>query len=112
MLFTVAVLRTAGTVRLPGTDAASPLPTGAGGQGLIDPNTATRWELTTLPGIGETLARRIVEFREDHGAEAEGIPAGPVFTDPASLQRVHGIGPKKAAAMAPFLKFSGGVAPH
>jgi len=31
---------------------------------LINLNTATLAELRTLPGIGPTLAKRIVEFRE------------------------------------------------
>jgi competence ComEA-like helix-hairpin-helix protein len=33
----------------------------------ININTATADELTQLPNIGETLARRIVEFREHNG---------------------------------------------
>jgi competence protein ComEA len=35
---------------------------------IINLNTATVRELQTLPGVGPTLARRIVEFREkNHG---------------------------------------------
>jgi competence protein ComEA len=34
---------------------------------LIDINTASVAELDTLPGIGATLAQRIVEYREQHG---------------------------------------------
>ena len=33
----------------------------------LDLNTATEEELDTLPGIGEELARRIVEYRETSG---------------------------------------------
>ncbi len=33
----------------------------------VDVNTATAEELQSVPGIGETLAKRIVEFREEHG---------------------------------------------
>src|SRR5690349_16833025 len=31
---------------------------------LIDPNLAPWWELGVLPRVGESLARRIVEYRE------------------------------------------------
>lgn len=33
----------------------------------IDVNTADAEKLTELPGIGEALARRIVEYRKEHG---------------------------------------------
>lgn len=35
--------------------------------GPLDLNRATAQELTTLPGIGEVLAQRIVDYREAHG---------------------------------------------
>jgi len=35
---------------------------------LININTATADELTKLPGVGETLAQKIVEFRTINGA--------------------------------------------
>jgi len=34
---------------------------------LINVNTATAAELETLPGIGEVMAQRIIEFRETYG---------------------------------------------
>ena len=34
---------------------------------LININTATQAELESLPGIGETTARRIIEYREENG---------------------------------------------
>ena len=33
----------------------------------VDINTATAEDLQKVPGIGEALARRIIEFREEHG---------------------------------------------
>jgi competence protein ComEA len=33
----------------------------------IDLNTATQQELMTLPGVGEVMARRIIEYREQAG---------------------------------------------
>jgi competence protein ComEA len=40
---------------------------GTAGGGLINVNTATAAELETLPGIGEVLAQRIVDYRTEHG---------------------------------------------
>jgi len=58
----------------------------------VDANRAAWPELAQLPGIGETLARRIVEQRRR---------AGP-FRDLADIpRRVHGIGPKKFQKMRP-----------
>lgn len=53
--------------------------------GLVDLNTATVTELQTLPGIGEVLAQRIVEFRDRHGG----------FRAVSDLRQVEGIGDAK-----------------
>ncbi len=66
----------------------------------IDPNSAPWWELTIIPGVGPTTARRIVSFR----SENRGAVDGP-FRRPADLQAVHGIGPKTSARLAPYLAF-------
>lgn len=60
---------------------------GGGGTagGLVDLNTATVTELQTLPGIGEVLAQRIVEFRDRHGG----------FRAVSDLRQVEGIGDAK-----------------
>lgn len=53
-----------------------------------------KWpELTALPGIGETLARRIVADRSRNGP----------FPTIDDLQRVKGIGPKTIRRIGPWL---------
>lgn len=59
--------------------------TGGGGSGegaLVNINIAGVSELTSLPGIGETRAERIVEYRSSHGA----------FASREELKNVSGIG--------------------
>ncbi len=45
----------------------SPQPDGDLPSGLVNINKANRYELQTLPGIGEQLALRIIEYRNTHG---------------------------------------------
>ena len=59
----------------------------------VDLNRAGVPELVQLPGIGETLAKRIVESRETDGA----------FLDHDDLRRVRGIGPKTLDNLRPHL---------
>ena len=61
----------------------------------ININTASAAELERLPGIGPALARRIIQFRSYHGP----------FHSLQDLQAVKGIGPKKAAQIAPYITF-------
>jgi DNA uptake protein ComE-like DNA-binding protein len=69
----------------------------------IDPNTAPWWELASLPRIGETMARRIVEARTAHRGDA------PAFTRLEDLDQIRGIGPKTLEAVAPHLIFPDGT---
>ena len=61
--------------------------------GPIDPNTADLDALTTLPGIGPALARRILEDRAANGP----------YRAAADLLRVKGIGPATLARIRPRL---------
>lgn len=54
-------------------------------QDLININTASETELCTLPGIGEVLAGRIIQYRTEHG-QFEGID---------EIMEVSGIGVSK-----------------
>lgn len=60
---------------------------------IVDVNQADWPELTQLPGIGETLAKRIVDSRETDGP----------FLDHSDLQRVRGIGPRTLERLRPYL---------
>lgn len=77
----------AATARAPDASAPSSAP------GPVDPNTAGPDELVRLPGIGPTLARRILEARD----------AGVRFTRAEDLRVVRGIGPRVLARIAPHL---------
>ena len=63
-------------------------------QFLVDVNQADWPELAQLPGIGQTLAQRIVAAREERGP----------FLDHADLRRVRGIGPKTLEKIRPYLR--------
>lgn len=58
--------------------------------GVLDLNRATARELEALPGIGPTLARRVIAYREANGP----------FRDIGELQQVSGIGPARLARLS------------
>lgn len=60
----------------------------------LDPNVATAGDLDLLPGVGPSLAARIIEARKQ----------GP-FLVPEDLRRVRGIGKKTLERLMPFLRF-------
>jgi competence protein ComEA len=60
---------------------------------LVNINTATLDQLETLPGIGEVLAQRIVDYREEHGP----------FGSAEDLLDVSGIGDATLADLKPHI---------
>lgn len=70
----------------------------------VDPNVAPWWELTILPEIGPSLARRIVEHRNSKRAKYGLGEQGVVFRSARDLDAVEGIGPKTVARVAPHVR--------
>ncbi len=61
----------------------------------IDVNRASAGDLELLPGVGPTLARRIVSHRAAHGP----------FARAEDLLQVHGIGQRTLDRLTPLLEF-------
>jgi competence ComEA-like helix-hairpin-helix protein len=80
-------------VELDARPAASPTPRAV--RFVVDVNTADLAELGELPQVGPTLARRLIEHREQNGP----------FRSVDDLLRVKGIGPKTLAALRPHIRF-------
>ena len=65
--------------------------------GKIDLNSATLEQLQLLPGIGETIAKRILAYRDQIGS----------FTSISDLLDVNGIGSAKYKELEPYVKVGG-----
>ena len=65
--------------------------------GKININTANWDQLMQLPGIGETIAQRIIDYREQSG----------LFTTIEDLENINGIGPGTLDKIRPFITLGG-----
>ena len=75
-----------------GGGGASGASSGSSG-GKVNINTASESELESLPGIGQVLAQRIVDYRTQHGP----------FHDVKDLLKVEGIGQKKFDSLKDYV---------
>lgn len=64
---------------------------------LLDINTAEAADFEALPGIGQVLAQRIVDYRDANGP----------FSSVADLVNVEGIGEKKLTALLDYITVGG-----
>lgn len=64
--------------------------------GKININTATKGELTDLPGIGDAIATRIIDYRTQNGN----------FANTEDIMNVSGIGEKRYEAIRDLIKVS------
>jgi competence protein ComEA len=79
---------------------ATAAPAKAAPSGKINVNTASAQQLTALPGVGEKLAARIVEYRQKQGG----------FKNVSELMNVQGLGEKNLAKIQAYLTTSGEAA--
>lgn len=66
-------------------------------EGKVNINTAGAEELSLLPRVGNVVAQRIVDFREENGR----------FTQPEDLMLVEGIGEKTFDLIEPWIALEG-----
>ncbi len=66
--------------------------------GKMDINTASQRQLMLLPGIGESIAQRIIDYRSANGP----------FASVEDLVNVHGIGDKKLEEIRDYITVAGG----
>lgn len=71
----------------------------AAAEAPLDINTATAAQLDALPGIGPALAKRIVEYRQEHGP----------FSSVDDLAKVSGVGPSVIGQIRDRVTLGGGA---
>ena len=80
---------------LPHEKVTEPMQTGE--DGPLNINTASKADLMTLPGIGEVLAQRILDYRKTNGS----------FQSPAELMYIEGIGEQRLEELLPYITTGG-----
>ncbi|MFC5180925.1 ComEA family DNA-binding protein [Actinomadura harenae] len=81
----------------PPTGTTPGMPSGTSAGTPLDLNTATAEQLDQLPGVGPVLARRIIDYRTQHGP----------FRSVDQLQEVPGIGARRLTDLKPLLNTTG-----
>lgn len=82
------------------TQATAPRPVEKpveGDSALVNINTASLPELAALPGIGEVIGQRIVDYRQEKGP----------FQEITQLSQVEGIGEKRMEELLPLITVGG-----
>jgi len=85
------------TLTLLGLVVAGSLPASAANEGTVNVNTASAEELALLPRVGETVAQRIIDFRETNGS----------FKKAEELMLVRGIGERVFEQIRPYVTLAG-----
>ncbi len=75
------------------TEVAAPV---EGLDGQVNINTGSQAELELLPGVGPSIAGKMISYRNEHE-----------FEQLNHVMRIKGIGKKTYAKMKPFLKLEG-----
>jgi competence protein ComEA len=94
--FTIASCKSRETAPLNAAAIATPHANNGSGaepnrqQHCLNLNIATAEELTTLPGVGDVIARRIIDYRERHGR----------FRRPEEIIIIEGFSERKFRAIA------------
>lgn len=65
--------------------------------GKLNINEATEVHLTQLPGVGTTLAKRIVQYRNSHGE----------FESSEDLLKIKGMNKRTVESIEPYITFGG-----
>ena len=92
-IFVIAFLiATASLAAMPESTPASNAPAG-----VVNINTASAQELSLLPRVGEKVAQRIVDYRNEHGK----------FAKTSDLMQVKGIGDKSFQNLSAYLTVDG-----
>ena len=85
------------TISTPSDPQSTPSQGSSQADGRIDLNTATLEQLQLLPGVGETIAQRILDHRNEIGR----------FKAVSELLDVNGIGATKYKELEPYVKVGG-----